>query len=112
MNFLKTMKQRANAAKLLLLMVFSSTSAIADDYDIGASPDGAFDQLVQFTQDIVNALSGPGMLAVAFVSIFVVVVLWVFAPKAGPVMAMAMRVGLGVIVLLNVPLWITYFTGA
>ncbi len=100
MNTLNTIKKRINAAKLFLLMVFTSMSAVAEDYDIGDSPDGAFDQLIQFTQDVVNALSGPGMLAVAFVSIFVVVVMWVFAPKAGPVMAMAMRVGLGVIVLL------------
>lgn len=112
MNFLNLIKQRGKAAALLLTAFFASSTVHADDYDIGSSPDSAFDQIVQFTQDVVNTLSGPGMLAVAFVSIFIVVVLWVFAPKAGPVMAMAMRVGLGVIVLLNVPLWITYFTGA
>jgi hypothetical protein len=112
MNILNTIKKRSNAALALLAMFFTSNAVRAADFDIGDSPDGAFDQIIKFTQDVVNALSGPGMLAVAFVSIFVVVVLWVFAPKAGPVMAMAMRVGLGVIILLNVPLWITYFTGS
>lgn len=95
-----------------LLAIFSSnTFASARVFDIGDAPAGPLVRITNFVQDVVNTLAGPGVFAVGFVSLLVVVVLWVFAPKAGPVMAMAMRVAIGVIVLLNIPLWFTYLSG-
>ncbi|MGP4944095.1 hypothetical protein [Pseudoalteromonas nigrifaciens] len=104
------MKNYIKCGKAALLTLFT-TSAVAEDFDIGEAPSGPMGDLVGFVQDVVNTLSGPGVFAVGFVSLFIVVVLWVFAPKAGPVMAIAMRVAIGVIILLNLPLWFAYLGG-
>lgn len=109
--YLSKIKNKAIGCYLLLLGLFSG-SAFAEDFDIGDAPAGPLEDVVSFIQDIVNTISGPGVFAIGFVSLVSVVALWVFAPKAGPVMALAMRTAIGVLVLLNIPLWFTYLSGA
>ena len=104
------MKNFLKCGSASLLALFGS-SALADDFDIGTAPSGPMGDIVAFVQDVVNTLSGPGVFAVGFVSLFIVIVLWVFAPKAGQVMGIAMRVAIGVIMLLNLPLWFAYLGG-
>lgn len=111
MNFFKNIQQRAKYGFAALLSLLVPSLAMAEDYSIGEAPEGPLESVVSFVQDIVNTIAGPGVFAVAFVSLVVVIVLWVFAPKAGPVMATAMRVAIGVLVLLNIPLWIVYLQG-
>ena len=110
MTYLSALKQRYKTGSALLLSFFTG-SALAEDFDIGDAPTGPLEDVVSFVQDIVNTISGPGVFAIGFVSLVAVVALWVFAPKAGPVMALAMRVAIGVLILLNIPLWFTYLSG-
>lgn len=100
------------SAALLSLFTSNAMASASQAFNIGDAPEGPLQQLTSFVQDVVNTLSGPGVFAVGFVSLFIVVVLWVFAPKAGPVMATAMRVCIGVIALLNLPVWFTYLGGS
>jgi len=111
MTYLSNMKKRVKSGYALLLGLFT-TGALAEDFDIGEAPEGPLEDVVSFIQDIVNTISGPGVFAIGFVSLVCVVALWVFAPKAGPVMAFAMRVAIGVLILLNIPLWFTYLAGS
>lgn len=107
--------QRAKKAKQLLTMFaalgFAKSAFAQGDFDIGEAPDGPLQEIVDFIQDVVNLLAGPGMYAVGFVSLVMVVFLWVFAPKLGGILALAARVAIGVIIAMNLPLWYVYLGG-
>jgi type IV secretory pathway VirB2 component (pilin) len=104
-----------NICRLLFAFTLSSMAVNAyaqGDFDIGEAPTGPLEAITAFFQDIVNFLSGPALFAVGFISLVLVVMLWVFAPKLGPVMFYGARVAAGVIILVNLPLWYTYLGGS
>lgn len=115
MSVLQSIRERNNNLQRMLSAFFLSTiatSAVAQgDFDIGDAPTGPLDAIVDFFQDIINFLSGPALFAVGFGSLVMVVCLWVFAPKMGPIMFLAARVAAGVIVMMNLPLWYVYLGG-
>jgi len=106
----QTVKERFAVVCAMLFVTLHAQIAKAE-YDIGAPKTGGFAAVGKFFQDLVNLLEGPGVLIVSFFSIFAVVALWMFAPKAQGVISWGLRVLAGAIVILNIGTWIAYLKG-
>lgn len=106
----KTLRERFAVVCTMLFVGVQAQLAKAD-YDIGAPKSGGWAKVGEFFQELVNLLDGPGVLIVTFFSIFAVVTLWMFAPKAQGVISWGLRVLAGAIVILNIGTWITYLRG-
>lgn len=103
--------QRIRILLALGVLLGSPFAAAQPTYDIGSPSTGGFAAVGAFMQEFVDFLGGPGVMFVTFISIGLGVILWTIAPKAQGVMSWIIRAVAGSIVLLNLPLWITYFQG-
>ncbi|HDZ58142.1 MAG TPA: hypothetical protein ENI17_02680 [Pseudomonas xinjiangensis] len=87
-----------------------SVMAQANDVDLGSPAAGPLAAIGGFMQEVVDFAGGPGVLFIAFISAVAAVALWVAAPKqGGAAIAWALRVCVGVIILMNIALLITWF---
>lgn len=105
---------RAKALVLLLVAYVIAPAAMAanSDVDVGGSSSGPLQQVSDFFQEIVDWVAGPGVILIAFFSAAGAIALWVAAPKAGSAaLGWLLRVVVGVIVLFNIGLLLTWLQG-
>lgn len=95
-----------------LFLAPAAFAAGNNDVDLGSSGGGPLEAFSAFMQEMVNFIGGPGVLFVAFVSAAAAVSLWVAAPKQGSAaMGWAFRVCVGVILLMNIAILLTWLQG-
>lgn len=108
---MKLVMNRAWAA-LVALLLTPAAFAANNDVDLGSSGSGPLEAFAGFMQELVNFVGGPGVLFIAFVSAAAAIGLWVAAPKQGSAaMAWAFRVCVGVILLMNLAILLTWLQG-
>lgn len=97
---------------LSLAAMFMAPMAFAanNDVDLGdGGGDGLLAPFAEFLQQLVDFAGGPGVLFIAFVSFACAIAMWVAIPKqGGAAMGWALRVGVGVIFLMNIALFLTW----
>lgn len=108
------MKRLMKRVRLSLCGLLMAPAAFAanNDVDLGSSGSGPLEAFGAFMQELVDFVGGPGVLFIAFVSAAAAIGLWVAAPKQGSAaMAWAFRVCVGVILLMNLAILLTWLQG-
>ncbi|WAH62220.1 hypothetical protein LZ023_40800 (plasmid) [Pseudomonas silvicola] len=100
------------ALYMAALLLAPVAMAANSDVDVGGSSSGPLQMVSDFFQELVDWLSGPGVILVVFISCVGAIALWVAAPKQGSTaLAWLLRAIVGGIVLFNIALLLSWLQG-
>lgn len=95
---------------LLSLLSGSAFAARSSKIDLDNTGTDWMDKIVNAFQSIINLVGGPGVLLIAFICIIAVICIYLFMPKS-PIFPYVFRAAIGLVLIFNVPLLITWFSG-